>query len=93
MTEVESDDIFCKKYEPIIEKKYNVGSEAYNAPELWDNDINQHEIEMKIKASKEKFDDADFTDIDAKLRNMSLNHMYNGEKADIFSCGATLFFI
>ena len=48
---------------------------------------------MKIKASKEKFDDTDFTDIDAKLRNLSVNHMYNGEKADIFSCGATLFFI
>ena len=48
---------------------------------------------MKIKAAREKLDENDFAEIDAKLRNMSVNHMYNGEKADIFSCGATLFFI
>lgn len=40
MNEIESDELFQKKYDPIIEKKHEVGSENINAPELWDNEIN-----------------------------------------------------
>lgn len=37
MQEDDSDTILKKKYDPIIELRHNVGSEIYNAPELWDN--------------------------------------------------------
>lgn len=37
MQEEDSDNILKKKYDPIIEMRHNVGSEIYNAPELWDN--------------------------------------------------------
>jgi hypothetical protein len=40
MKEVDSDDFFKRKFDPIIEKRHNVGSEIYNAPEIWDNEIN-----------------------------------------------------
>lgn len=40
MEEIESDAIFKKKYDPIVEKRHDIGSEMYNAPELWDNEIN-----------------------------------------------------
>ncbi len=33
----------------------------------------------------------DYAEIDGKLRNMQVYPQYNGEKADIFSIGATLF--
>lgn len=35
----------------------------------------------------------DYAEIDGKLRNLSAYPKYNGEKADLFSCGATLFMI
>ena len=44
MTEIDSDGLFSKKYDPIIERRNNVGSEGYNAPEIWDNDITVHEF-------------------------------------------------
>ena len=40
MREMENDGIFMKKYDPIVDKKFDVGSESYNAPEIWDNEIN-----------------------------------------------------
>jgi len=40
MEEIECDSIFQKKYDSIIEKNHEVGSEIYNSPELWDNEIN-----------------------------------------------------
>ena len=40
MTQIDCDGIFSKKYDPIIEKKHEIGSESYNAPEVWDNEIN-----------------------------------------------------
>ena len=39
MTEIESGNFFTRKFDPIVEKKHNVGSEMYNAPEIWDNEI------------------------------------------------------
>ena len=53
MAEVENDNFFVKKFDPIIEKRHNVGSEMYNAPEVWDNDITLHEVEKKMQAEKE----------------------------------------
>ena len=40
MKEIESDEFFIRKYDPMIEKRQDVGSEMYNAPEIWDNEIN-----------------------------------------------------
>jgi serine/threonine protein kinase len=40
LKEVESDEFFMRKYDPMIEKRHDVGSEMYNAPEIWDNEIN-----------------------------------------------------
>jgi len=40
MNEIECDSIFSKRYDSIIEKNHEVGSELYNAPEVWDNEIN-----------------------------------------------------
>ena len=92
MKEIESDDFFQKRYDPIIEKKHDVGSEIYNAPEVWDNEIYLHEIEMKMKSEN---DDGifDYSEMDSELRRLSAAPKYNGEKADIFSIGTTLFMI
>lgn len=92
MVETESDDFFRKKFDPIIEKRHNVGSVIYNAPEVWDNEINLQEVENKLKSEN---DDGifDYSEIDGKLRNLTAYPKYNGEKADLFSCGATLFMI
>lgn len=49
MREVQSKDFFKRKFDPIIEKRHNVGSEMYNAPEVWDNDISMYEIEQRLK--------------------------------------------
>jgi hypothetical protein len=49
MKEVESNDFFQTKYDPIIEKRHNVGSEIYNAPEIWDEGISMHEAEQRLK--------------------------------------------
>ena len=40
LKEMDGDGIFQKNYDPIIDKRSDVGSEIYNAPELWDNEIN-----------------------------------------------------
>ena len=45
MKELENDGVFKKTYDPIVDKKHDVGSEAYNAPEIWDNEINLQEFE------------------------------------------------
>lgn len=67
MAETESDDFFRKSYDPIIEKRHNVGSVIYNAPEVWDNEINLQEVENKLKSEN---DDGvfDYAEIDGKLR-------------------------
>ena len=90
LNEQATDKLFKTRYDPIVEKKHNVGSEIYNAPEVWDNEIHLHEVEMKIKAEN---DHIDYAAVDSQLRHLSVYPKYNGEKADIFSCGATLFMI
>ena len=37
----------------MIDKRSDVGSEIYNAPELWDNEINLQEYESKMKAEND----------------------------------------
>lgn len=94
MTEVESDNFFQKKFDPIIEKRHNVGSELYNAPEIWDNDITLHEVEKKMQAEQESKDGVfEYSDLDGQLRKLTIYPKYNGVKADVFSCGATLFMV
>ena len=56
LKEQPTEKLFKIKYEPIVEKKHNVGSEIYNAPEVWDNEIHLHEVEMKIKAENDNID-------------------------------------
>ena len=46
MKEIESDEFFMRKYDPMIEKRHDIGSEMYNAPEIWDNEINLQEFEQ-----------------------------------------------
>jgi hypothetical protein len=45
---------------------------------------------MKSEADGNEFV---YSDLNGKLRSLSVYPKYNGEKADIFSCGATLFMI
>lgn len=44
-----------------------------------------------IKAQGEKV--LDYSQLDSKLRKLSMFPKYNGEKADIFSVGATIFMV
>ena len=92
MTEVESGDFFARKFDPIIEKRHNVGSEVYNAPEVWDNEISMHEVELKSRAERGA-DVFEYSDLDGELRSLSIYPKYDGVKADVFSCGASLFSI
>mmetsp|Transcript_14234 Transcript_14234/g.22162 ORF Transcript_14234/g.22162 Transcript_14234/m.22162 type:complete len:113 (+) Transcript_14234:594-932(+) len=39
MTEIEGEGLFHKNYDPFIDKTSEVGSEGYNAPELFDSEI------------------------------------------------------
>jgi serine/threonine protein kinase len=50
MKEIESDEFFMRKYDPMIEKRHDIGSEMYNAPEIWDNEINLQEFEQLMVA-------------------------------------------
>jgi 3-phosphoinositide dependent protein kinase-1 len=45
LSEIQSNKIFEKKYSPMIDLRHDVGSEIFNAPEIWDNDINIYELE------------------------------------------------
>jgi serine/threonine protein kinase len=49
LTEIHSDQIFKKKFDPMIEWRDDVGSEGFNAPEIWDKQISLHDAELKIK--------------------------------------------
>lgn len=91
MKEVDSGNLFSKKFDPIVELKYNVGSEIYNSPEIWDNEISLHEAEEKIIKEKTNDEEIDYSYIDGQMRKLTMFPKYNGEKADIFACGATLF--
>lgn len=92
MEEIECDSIFQKKYDPIIEKNHEVGSEIYNSPEVWDNEINLQEVEMKFKSENETETGIfEYSEIDTALRRLSMYPKYDGPKADIFSIGVTLF--
>jgi hypothetical protein len=51
-----------------------------------------HEAEQKLKAENDS-GNFDYEYIDGQLRHLSVYPQYNGEKADIFSCGATLFML
>ena len=46
MPEIDSDELFQRHYDPFIEWRQDIGSEIYNAPEIWDNDINLQEAEQ-----------------------------------------------
>ena len=93
MNEIESDELFQKRYDPMIEMRTDVGSEIFNAPEIWDNEINLHEIEEQIVKAQGEDKVIDYSALDAKLRKLSMFPKYNAEKADIFSIGASLFMI
>ena len=94
MAEIETDgmDLFTKKFDPIIERRHNVGSENYNAPEIWDNDITVHEFEQKLKVQDDK-GVFEYSDLDGQLRKLSCFPQYDGVKSDVFSIGASLFMI
>lgn len=65
MSQIESDNFFSKKFDPIVEKRHNVGSEMYNAPEVWDTDITIHEVEKKMQAESESKDGVfEYSDLD-----------------------------
>ena len=94
MTEIESGNFFSRRFDPIIEKRHNVGSETYNAPEIWDHEITMHEVEKKMQAENQNADKVfEYSDLDGKLRSLSMYPKYDGVKADVFSCGATLFMV
>lgn len=96
MNEITSGNFFSRKFDPIIEKKHNVGSEIYNAPEIWDNEITMHEVEKKMQAenqSKQGDKVFEYSDLDGQLRSLQIYPKYNGVMADVFSCGATLFMV
>jgi serine/threonine protein kinase len=94
MTEVDSQDFFVKKFDPVVEKRHNVGSEMYNAPEIWDTDITIQEVERKMLAEQDSHDGVfEYSDLDGQLRQLTIYPKYNGVKADVFSCGATLFMV
>ena len=65
MTEIECDNIFQKKYDPVIEKRHDIGSEIYNAPEVWDNEINMQEVEMKFKADNVEKNVFEYSEVDS----------------------------
>lgn len=66
----------------------------YNAPEVWDTDITIHEVEKKMQAESESKDGVfEYSDLDGQLRKLAIYPRYDGVKADVFSCGATLFMI
>ena len=71
----------------------DVGSEIFNAPEIWDNEINLHELEEQMVKAQGEDKIFDYSELDGKLRKLSMFPKYNGEKADIFSIGASLFMI
>ena len=70
MTEMESGNFFTRRFDPIIEKKHNVGSETYNAPEIWDHEITMHEMEKKMQAEMNQGDNVfEYSDLDGQMRN------------------------
>lgn len=93
MNEIESDELFQKRYDPMIEMRTDVGSEIFNAPEIWDNEINLHELEEQMIKAQGEDKIFDYSELDGKLRKLSMFPKYNGEKADIFSIGASLFMV
>lgn len=93
MKEIQSDHFFSKKYDPIIENSHTVGSESYNAPEIWDNEIHVHEIEMKMKSECDAATVTEYQEMEGQLRSLSVYPKYNAVHADIFSCGTTLFML
>lgn len=54
LKEIDSGNLFCKKFDPNVELKYNVGSEIYNSPEIWDNEISLQEAEEKMINEQQK---------------------------------------
>lgn len=93
MTEIESDELFQKRFDPMIQMRTDVGSEIFNAPEIWDNEINLHEYEEQFIKAQGEDKIFDYSEIDGQLRKLSLQPKYNAEKADIFSIGATMFMV
>ena len=63
LKELDSGNLFEKVYDPVVEKRHNIGSEIFNAPEVWDNDISLHEAEQKLKAENDD-DNFDYAYID-----------------------------
>ena len=53
-----------------------------------------HEVEQRLKQEQDETgEEISLSQIDSKLRQLAIYPKYNGEKADIFSCGATFFMI
>ena len=49
LAEIDCDDIFQKKFDPMIDWRDDIGSETFNAPEIWDKQISLYDAELKIK--------------------------------------------
>jgi serine/threonine protein kinase len=84
LKEVGSKDFFVRRFDPVVEKRNNVGSELYNAPEIWDIDMASQDTELLQKLEQ---------DFSGSQRDASEWPRYNAEKADVFSMGASLFLI
>ena len=78
-----------KSFDLLVERDQGIGSEEYNAPEIWDSQTPKHELEMM----QDEDGSAYYKQVESEFRRMLTHSLYNGEKADVFSCGATLFVI
>lgn len=62
-------------FDPTVQRNFNVGSEAYNAPELWQ--IEERETEMRQNQ--------------CSYEERRASRQYDAVKSDIFSAAVTLF--
>jgi serine/threonine protein kinase len=67
-----------KTFDPVVQRNFNVGSEAYNAPELW-------VIEQKEGELRQDKNSNCSTEEKRQIR------LYDAVKSDIFSAAVTLF--
>jgi serine/threonine protein kinase len=49
MPEVDTNELFLRNYDPQIDWRQDIGTDGYNAPEIWDNEINLHEAESSMR--------------------------------------------
>lgn len=67
-----------KTYDPVVQRNFNVGSEAYNAPELWVIEQKEGELRQDKKSN-------------CSSEERRQIRLYDAVKSDIFSAGVTLF--